>query len=158
MPGLSFSAATRVLAGTPTAASTHNMTYTARDADGYTARLSFVVVVNRAPTTTGTADDYTPLENWTVSHGRVQFFFFSAGQCVNLSNTTLNGVTYTIHSSKWQSRADASSAWTDISGTERTGGVCSYSPTEPGQYRGVAEISIGGTRKKYSTTNILTVG
>ena len=104
--------------------------------------------------TGSTTDAYTPLDDWTVSNGRVQFFFFSAGQCVNLGNTTLNGVTYTIHSSKWQKRADASSAWTDISGTEHTGGVCSYSPTEPGQYRGVAEISIGGTRNKYSSNTL----
>ena len=107
--------------------------------------------------TNSSGDPYTPLESWTVSDGRVQFFFFSAGQCVNLGNTTLNGVTYTIHSSKWQKRADASSAWTDISGTEHTGGVCSYSPTEPGQYRGVAEISIDGARGEYATKNILTV-
>ena len=52
--------------------------------------------------TNPSGDPYTPLESWTVSDGRVQFFFFSAGQCVNLGNTTLNGVTYTIHSSKWQ--------------------------------------------------------
>ena len=107
--------------------------------------------------TNPSGDPYTPLESWTVSDGRVQFFFFSAGQCVNLDNTTLNGVTYTIHSSKWQKRADANNAWTDISGTEHTGGVCSYSPSEPGQYRGVAEISIDGERGKYATKNILTV-
>ena len=106
--------------------------------------------------TNPSGDPYTPLEGWTVSDGRVQFFF-SAGQCVNLGNTTLNGVTYTIHSSKWQGRADASSAWMDIPGTEHTGGVCSYSPTEPGQYRGVAEISIDGERGKHATQNILTV-
>ncbi len=105
------------------------------------------------------ADEYTPLANWTVSSGRVQFFFASSGQCVNFSNTTLNGVTYTIHSSKWQRRADASSAWTEIPNTSRNGSVCAYSPpaTEAGQYRGVAEISIGGVRGKYSTNNVLTV-
>ena len=107
--------------------------------------------------TNPSGDPYTPLESWTVSDGRVQFFFFSAGQCVNLGNTTLNGVTYMIHSSKWQMRADANNVWTDISGTEHTGGVCSYSPTEPGQYRGVAEISIDGARGEYATKNILTV-
>ena len=102
------------------------------------------------------SDEYTPLQTWTVSDGRVQFSFFSAGRCVQLSNSTINGVTYTIHTSKWQKRADADSAWEEVPDTEATGGVCSYSPTEPGQYRGVAEITIGGTRGKYSTKNFLT--
>ena len=98
---------------------------------------------------------YTPLEGWTVSRGRVQFLFFSAGRCVLLSNTTINGVTYTIHSSKWQRRANADSAWEDIPGTEATGRVCSYTPSASGQYRGVAEITIGGRRGNYATNNIL---
>ena len=101
--------------------------------------------------------DYTPLDDWTVSSGRVRFLFFSAGRCVQLGNTTINGVTYTIHSSKWQKRANSASAWADIPGTAATGAVCSYSPTDPGQYRGVAEISIGGTRGRYATKNVLTV-
>ena len=101
--------------------------------------------------------NYTPLDDWTVSDGRVQFLFFSAGRCVQLGNTTINGVTYTIHSSKWQKRANSTSAWVDISGTAANGAVCSYSPTDPGQYRGVAEISIGGRRGRYATKNILTV-
>ena len=102
-------------------------------------------------------DEYTPLDDWTVSDGRVQFFFLSAGQCVNVGNVTLNGVTYTVHSSKWQRRANANSAWSEVPGTEHTGGVCSYSPTEPGHYRGVAEISIGGERGKFASKNFLTV-
>ena len=104
------------------------------------------------------AGEYTPLDDWTVSDGSVQFFFFSAGGCISIGNTALNGVTYTVHSSHWQRRADANSAWTDIPGTKRMGSLCPYSPTDPGQYRGVAEISIGGERGKYSTRNILTVG
>ena len=79
------------------------------------------------------------------------------GGGIIIGNTTVNGVTYTIHNSKWQRRTNASSGWVDIPGTERTGQVCSYSPTEPGQYRGVAELSIGGTRNKYSSKNTLTV-
>ena len=44
----------------------------------------------------------------------------------------------------------------DIPGTER-GGLCSYSPTSPGGYRLVAEISIDGERGYYSRENTLTV-
>ena len=75
-----------------------------------------------------------------VSDGRVQFLFSSAGGCIQL-NSNINGVVYTTHTSKWQ-RRDGSS-WVDILGTEREG-LCSYSPTSPGEYRLVAEISIGG--------------
>ena len=41
------------------------------------------------------AQDYTPLKGLRVSHGRVQFLFASAGQCINLSNSSINGVVYT---------------------------------------------------------------
>lgn len=44
----------------------------------------------------------------------------------------------------------------DVSGTERNG-VCAYSPTNSGEYRLVAEISIGGEREFYSSENTLTV-
>ena len=121
-----------------------------------------LVRVDNADTTTGGPDPadntYAPLDDWRVSEGRVHFFFFGAGGCITIGNTTLNGVTYTVHNSQWQRRADASSDWTDVAGTERTGSLCPYSPDGPGQYRGVAEISIDGERGKYSTSNILTVG
>ena len=59
-------------------------------------------------------EEPTRLNELVVSDGRVQFFFFSAGQCIRISNTTINGVTYTIHSSKWQNRSVAGSPWGDI--------------------------------------------
>ena len=158
VPGLTFTASTRHLTGTPTSAGTYNMSYVARDADGDTATLSFILTVNAAATGAEEVDEYTPLESWIVSDGTVQFLFFRAGGCIRIGNTTINGVTYTIHSSKWQQRAVADRAWMDIPGTENTGSLCAHSPTEPGQYRGVAEISINGERGKYSTKNVLTVG
>ena len=100
------------------------------------------------------AQDYTPLEGLRVSDGRVQFLFASAGQCIVLSNSSINGVVYTTHTSKWQRKAG--STWVDIPGTEREG-LCSYSPTGPGEYRLVAEISIDGERGHYSSENTLTV-
>ena len=84
------------------------------------------------------AQDYIPLDGLRVSDGRVQFGFASAGQCIQLSNSSINGVVYTTHTSKWQRRAGSS--WVDIPGTERNG-LCSYSPTSLGEYRLVAEIS-----------------
>ena len=44
----------------------------------------------------------------------------------------------------------------DVPGTERDG-VCAYSTTSPGEYRLVAEISIGGQRGFYSSENTLIV-
>ena len=98
------------------------------------------------------AQNYTPLDGLRVSDGRVQFLFASAGQCIQLSNSSINGVVYTTHTSKWQIRSGSS--WVDIPGTERNG-LCSYSPTSPGEYRLVAEISIGGQRGFYSSENTL---
>ena len=80
-PGLSFNAATRVLSGTPTAAGTYNMTYTALDADGDLATLTFVVTVATTQMTTidlvvaeVTASDATP----------------APGQSLDLTATTRN--------------------------------------------------------------------
>ena len=102
---------------------------------------------------------YTPLDGWVVSDGSVRFFFFkTAASCIQVDDASVNGVTYIVHASKWQRRTDESSAWTDIPETEEnTFGICSYSPTEPGQYRGVAEISSDGEKGYYSSENTLTV-
>lgn len=106
--------------------------------------------------TTDTSVTYERLDSLQVSAGRVQFGFFSAGGCIAISNTTVNGVTYTIVSSKWQMRADSASAWSDVAGTERTGQICALNPTESGEYRLVFEITIDGTTGHYSS-NILTI-
>ena len=50
VPGLSFSASTRQLTGTPTTAGTHAMTYTATDEDGDTDTLGFTITVARRGT------------------------------------------------------------------------------------------------------------
>ena len=102
----------------------------------------------------GSGDSYTPLDGLRVSNGRIQYLFFSAGRCISL-NGTINGVRYTIHTSKWQKRSGAS--WVDIPGTERTGEMCSYSPTSAGEYRLVVEMSINGVRGKYTSENTLIV-
>ena len=101
------------------------------------------------------AQEYTPLPGLRVSNGSIQYLFFTAGNCINLSNTTLNGVVYTVHTSKWQMRAG--STWEDVPDTEHNGGVCAYSTTSPGEYRLVAEMSIGGQRGFYSSENTFIV-
>ena len=153
VPGLSFNATTRRLTGTPTSTGSHSMTYTVTDADGDTDSLTFTITVTEPPP----EDNYTPLEGLRISAGRVQYSFFSAGGCIRLSNTTINGVTYSTHSSKWQRRADPDSPWEDVSGTEEQGGLCAYNPTSPGEYRMVADITIGNSRGNYSSENTIVV-
>ena len=103
------------------------------------------------------SDDYTPLTGLRVSAGRIQYGFFSTGGCISLTNFTLNGVTYTVHDSKWQRRSAAGSPWEDVAGTERQGEVCAYTPTSAGEYRLVAEVTIGDTRGRYSSENTIVV-
>ena len=101
------------------------------------------------------AQEYTPLPGLRVSNGLIQYSFFQAGGCINLSNTTINGVVYTVHTSKWQRRETVQPGWTSQD-TEHDG-VCAYSTTTPGEYRLVAEISIGGQRGFYSSENTFTI-
>ncbi len=101
--------------------------------------------------------DYKPLEGLRVSRGRVQFGFSRTGGCIRMANTTINGVNYTSHGSEWQRRAEADSPWADVPGTEESGGLCALDPTEPGEYRMIADITIDGTRGRYSSENTFTI-
>lgn len=129
--------------------------------DGETGTSSWQLVdipEETSEETTGTDSSvtYERLTLLQVSPGRVQFSFFSAGGCITLGNTTINGVTYSIVSSKWQTRTDSGSAWSDVADTARTGRLCSLNPTASGEYRLVAQITIGGTTGNYSS-NIMTI-
>ena len=122
--------------------------------------VTFKVTVNNPPpdeTPEQPNDPYTPLEGLSVSDGRIQFLFFSAGRCIYIDGSTINGVTYNVHYSKWQRRDDVTSPWVDVPGTESDDGLCSYSPTGPGQYRIVCEISFDGVKGKYTSENILEI-
>ena len=107
---------------------------------------------------------YQPLAGLRVLQGgSVQYtaggVFQSAGpgQCIQLSGGSINGVTYTSHSSKWQRRDGYGSPWQDVPGTERQGGLCGYNPTTAGEYRLVADMTIGGRRGNYSSENTIRV-
>ncbi len=74
VPGLSFDAAARRLAGTPTAAGSYAMSYTVTDADGDLYTFRFTIEVAAGAAADGSADDRAALEalynaaggaNWT---------------------------------------------------------------------------------------------
>ncbi len=109
-------------------------------------------------------DSYQPLAGLRVLQGgAVQYnaggiiLSAGAGRCISLSGSSFNGVTYTAHTSKWQRRAGAGSPWMDVSGTERQGALCGYNPTASGEYRLVADMTIGGRRGSYSSENTVVV-
>ena len=73
---------------------------------------------------TGLPDmDPEPLEAWTVTDGSVRFEHLSSSDCIDLDARMLVGVSYTVRTSVWQARADSSSEWADLSGTEKTGQI-----------------------------------
>ena len=112
----------------------------------------------RAPACAGTAtDSYMTLDGLEVSPGRVRYLFFSSGGCIEISNSTISGVRYTVHYSKWQRRTSSTAPWVDVPGTQQSGGLCAYTPTSPGEYRLVGELSINGDRGMYASENTITV-
>ena len=105
---------------------------------------------------TGPGEQYPLLEHWRVARGTVTYGANTSAGCVAVSGAAIGGAMHTVHTSRWQRRADASGSWTDIEGTGRTGMVCAYTPQadESGQYRGVAEISIDGALSMHASNTI----
>ncbi len=71
----------------------------------------------------------------------------------------IDGSRTTVHEAKWQMRADANSAWTDIEGTAVEYDICPLDPDTAGEYRLVIDQTVtpdGGepTRSKCSTNTI----
>ncbi len=103
---------------------------------------------------------YEPLNGWLVSHGSVRLRVQGVSTIVNggcgILSMTVNGNRYEFHTSKWQWRSGPGRAWVDIRGSAQGGYlVCSYSPTQSGEYRIVGEISINGERGNYSSENTI---
>ena len=81
----------------------------------------------------------------------------SGGGCISMSETTIDNVTYSVGTSKWQMRGE-DSEWVDVEGTERNGGICgSLLPDMPGEFRWVVEIEIDGVQRKYASGNTLVI-
>ena len=101
---------------------------------------------------------YPALALWTVSAGQVSFGASPASGCMAVQGTAIGGSTYTVHTSKWQRRDRVGNGWTDVPGTSRSGQICPYTPSEQGEYRGIAEITIGSQRGTFTSSGILSEG
>ena len=110
VPGLTFSASTRQLTGTPSTAGTNAMTYTVTDEDDDTDTLSFTITVNTDTTEPGSLGEcYVSLsvsigqsctypgttDAFSVNErGRGSFLTFLAGIRIRINNQTINGRVY----------------------------------------------------------------
>lgn len=126
----------RFLVATGTAVGSATLTLTATDPDGLSAALALEIEVDD--------EGLTPFATFDVDNGVILLFGRSNGACLlPLNNTQVARYLYTVHSAKWQWRADASAAWADIEGTARTDGrLCPYTASQPGEYRMVMELSV----------------
>ena len=115
VPGLSFDAMTRRLTGTPTAAGTHAMTYTATDGDGDTDTIRFGIRV--AADTTGQTDlgdceaglvvrpgqhcAYPGTEEAfsVLDDGRATFLVITSARAININSVTFRGRFYDFRAS-----------------------------------------------------------
>ena len=100
------------------------------------------------------ADGYARLGMLSMSPGQVSFGPISARGCITLEDAFIDGTHYVVHNSKWQTRSDPDTEWADVKGTETIHGLCSYTPTAPGEYRLVVEIAIDGETGRYSSNHI----
>ena len=126
--GLTFSSATRRLTGTPTAAGTYNMTYTARDADGDLATLNFVVTVATTQMTT---------VDLVVTSVSASDNTLEVGQSFDLTATTIN-------------RGTGTAAATTLRFYRSTDTTISSSDTEVGT-DAVNALTAGGTSSSVLT-------
>jgi hypothetical protein len=114
---------------------------------------------------TAFADEYTPVDWIQVTEDggievKVGIFNLSTGNagCIEIQNITINNVTYSVATSKWQMRGE-DSEWIDVPGTEHTGAICGIGtiPEMPGEYRPVSEVEVDGVIEKYTSGNTLVV-
>ena len=132
------------------------ITVTATDPGGLMAEHTFSVTVE------ADGDPYwRPLTGVLVRNGvlTIQGIIPLTSCFGPVVNYPVGGVTYTVHSSKWQRRDNAESEWTDIPDTERTDGfACPHQTDVPGEYRLVGDLTVDGVRGLYRSGNTFTVG
>lgn len=139
----------------PVSSGSATVTVSATDPGGLSATQRFRVYVEApGPPMTG---PYEPLEWISVSPGRIVWRPLSSIPltCLGWTEVTVNGVTYRIHSSRWQRKQSSDRDWTDIPGTRRVRRLCGYTPATSGEYRLVMELSIDGVRRRYASSNVI---
>ena len=115
-PGITFTAATGVLAGTPTSAGTYSFGITATDSTGATTSQSYSLVINAA-LNLGTT---TSLAAWTIN---------KSGYSVTLASTGGTGAaTYAVTTGSLPTGLSLSTAGA-ITGTPTTAGTASFTVT-----------------------------
>ena len=119
------------------------------------------------------ADEYTPVDWLEVTEGSGVALYIEDGEfkvvvgaftyvpgsgCLRVGPFTTDNVTHSIRATKWQMRKGGDSAWSDVSGTERTGSsFCGMTPDMPGEFRLVAEVEVDGVMGKYASRNTLVI-
>ena len=130
------------------------ITLTATDPGGLMAEHTFTVTVE------ADGDPYwRPLTGVLVYNGYLNISGVNILSCYGpVVGFVVSGVTYTVHSSKWQRRDNAESEWTDIPGTEEDRAyACPYETDAPGEYRLVGDLTVDGVRGLYRSGNTFTV-
>ena len=130
------------------------ITLTATDPGGLMAEHTFAVTVE------ADGDPYwRPLTGVLVFNGYLQIQGVPTVECYGpVVDFVVGGVTYTVHSSKWQRRDNAESEWMDIPGTEENRAyACPHETDIPGDYRLVGDLTVDGVRGLYRSGNTFTV-
>lgn len=147
-----------IVVATGLAAGTGTITVTATDPGGLSADLELAMA----------ADDsgHTPYPTIGVANGVLRLLGFGLTVCSPpfIGLPGVDNWLYTVHSSRWQTRSDANSAWTDVDGTEITDGrLCPYTAEASGDYRLVYDATIVVAedvepfRGNYASFNFFTV-
>ena len=86
-----------------------------------------------------------------ASKSQIQFNDDTAEDgCLTASDWVVDNVSYSVIDSKWQRRS-LDSSWSDIDGTEETGQLCSYSPSDSNEYRMVATFTRDGETIEFAS-------
>ena len=104
-------------------------------------------------------DDISPYDDYIlrlvamdIEPGNITIGSRTITDCTAFSNLEIDEVTYTVSSSKWQSRSELGAEWEDVEGQDRTDNqLCPFNPSDTLEYRLVFEATIDGTEKKYSS-------
>ena len=102
-----------------------------------------------------TTDPYARLDALVVSPGKVALGSEEREDCIDVSDREIDGTTYTIGMSKWQTRPNVDWAWADMAETETTAQICPHSPDDPGHYRLTAHVDIDGDSSQYASNVIV---